>query len=445
MNFSELFHQSGQLCRFSPDGKYLASAVDYRLVIRNTDTLQIENVFSCIDSINYIEWSNDSGFILCAMIKRSVVQVWSVEQPEWICKINEGPAGLNKAIWSPDGRHILTTADFNIRITVWSLLSKSVSYIRYPKQCEKSVAFSNNGKFMALAERRDCSDFISIFACDNWTLLKNFECDTEDLAGVNWSPNDWVLCVWESELKYKVLIYHPDGSCLSKYSAYNWALGIKSISWSPTSQFLVIGSYDEKVRILNNRTWQKLIEFSHPATIDEENVAVYKEIETKTPSAPLDLDPPTASLFNAQSRYECQVLPVEIPVVKPNVNKAHPKIGVSTCSFSPDSKYMFTRNDNMPCVLWIWEIKRLSLCAALMQAAPIKCVKWDPVRTRLALCTGNNKLYMWSPEGSLSVDVPAGRFNVQSIIWHPSGDSLLLLDKDMMCVLINADNRERES
>ena len=36
----------------------------------------------------------------------------------------------------------------------------------------------------------------------------------------------------------------------------------------------------------------------------------------------------------------------------------------------------------------------------------ISAMDWDPTESRLALCTGNNKVYMWSPAGSLSVDVP---------------------------------------
>ena len=47
--------------------------------------------------------------------------------------------------------------------------------------------------------------------------------------------------------QYKILLYSVDGRCLAKYSAYENALGVKSIAWSPTSQFLAIGSYDEKV------------------------------------------------------------------------------------------------------------------------------------------------------------------------------------------------------
>ena len=34
------------------------------------------------------------------------------------------------------------------------------------------LAFSLGGKYLALAERRDCKDFVSIFACATWQLVK---------------------------------------------------------------------------------------------------------------------------------------------------------------------------------------------------------------------------------------------------------------------------------
>lgn len=32
--------------------------------------------------------------------------------------------------------------------------------------------FSRDGSYMALAERRDCKDYVSIFVCDDWHLLR---------------------------------------------------------------------------------------------------------------------------------------------------------------------------------------------------------------------------------------------------------------------------------
>lgn len=33
-------------------------------------------------------------YVLCGLYSRGIVQVWSVEDPEWACKIDEGPAGI---------------------------------------------------------------------------------------------------------------------------------------------------------------------------------------------------------------------------------------------------------------------------------------------------------------------------------------------------------------
>eukprot|EP00073_Rattus_norvegicus_P046890 XP_017449038.1 PREDICTED: WD repeat-containing protein WRAP73 isoform X1 [Rattus norvegicus] len=279
MNFSESFKLSGLLCRFSPDGKYLASCVQYRLVVRDVTTLQILQLYTCLDQIQHIEWSADSLFILCAMYRRGIVQVWSLEQPEWHCKIDEGSAGLVASCWSPDGRHILNTTEFHLRITVWSLCTKSVSYIKYPKACQQGLTFTRDGRYLALAERRDCRDYVSIFVCSDWQLLRHFDTDTQDLTGIEWAPNGCVLAAWDTCLEYKVLLYSLDGRLLSAYCAYEWSLGIKSVAWSPSSQFLAIGSYDGKVRLLNHVTWKMITEFGHPAAINNPKTVVYKEAE----------------------------------------------------------------------------------------------------------------------------------------------------------------------
>nr|XP_035163367.1 WD repeat-containing protein WRAP73 isoform X2 [Callithrix jacchus] len=411
MNFSEVFKLSGLLCKFSPDGKYLASCVQYRLVVRDVNTLQIVQLYTCLDQIQHIEWSADSLFILCAMYKRGLVQVWSLEQPEWHCKIDEGSAGLVASCWSPDGRHILNTTEFHLRITVWSLCTKSVSYIKYPKACLQGTTFTRDGRYMALAERRDCKDYVSIFVCSDWQLLR-----------------------------YKVLLYSLDGRLLSAYSAYEWSLGIKSVAWSPSSQFLAVGSYDGKVRILNHVTWKMITEFEHPVAINNPKIVVYKEAE-KSPQLGLgclSFPPPRAGagpLPTSESKYEIASVPVSLQTLKPVTDRANPKIGIGMLAFSPDSYFLATRNDNVPNAVWVWDIQKLRLFAVLEQLSPVRTFQWDPKQPRLAICTGGSRVYLWSPAGCLSVQVPGeGDFAVLSLCWHLSGDSIALLSKDHFCL-----------
>ncbi|KAL8198506.1 UNVERIFIED_CONTAM: WD repeat-containing protein wrap73 [Gekko kuhli] len=470
MNFSECFKLSGQLCKFSPDGKCLASGVQYRLVVRSTETLQILQLFTCLDQIQYIEWSSDSLFILCAMYKRGVVQVWSLEQPDWHCKIDEGSAGLVASCWSPDGRHILNTTEFHgksdfvervgdgkdckkkqlvrlrgqlqcqLRITVWSLCTKSVSYIKYPKACQQGIAFTKDGRYMALAERRDCKDYISLFVCSDWQLLRHFDTETQDVAGIEWAPNGCVLAVWDTCLEYKILLYSLDGRLLSTYRAYEWSLGVKSVSWSPSSQFLAIGSYDERVRILNHVTWKKIAEFEHPVTVASPRIVVYKETE-KSPAVEMDklLFPPSksaaSSLFSTKSKYEIAQLPVSLHHVKPAVDRANPRIGVGMLAFSSDNCFLATRNDNIPNTVWIWDMQKMKLFVVLEQLCAVQLFQWDPCRSRLAICTANSRVYLWSSAGCVSVQIPMeGDFQVVSLCWHSSGDSMALISKENFCM-----------
>ena len=62
-----------------------------------------------------------------------------------------------------------------------------------------------------------------------------------------------------------------------------------------------------------------------------------------------------------------------------------------------------------------------------------RCAVWDPTRSRLLLCTGKNKLYMWSQEGCSIINVPLKDFKVRSLKWNPHGGSLILMDKNKFC------------
>ncbi len=338
--------------------------------------------------------------------------------------------------WTPDSRHILTTAEFQLRITLWSLSNKTVSYIKYPKLAKGGLDFTSDGAFMALAERRDSKDFVSLFSCKEWKLVQNFPVDTVDLAGLKWSPDDKVLCVWESSLYYKLLLYSSEGQCLSSFSAYENALGIKTVRWSPTGQFLAIGSFDQQLRLLNHVTWKPLIECHHPSSIcEQDSVVVYKETENKYVSGRSKTSI-AATLYPSQSKYEPQDFPFSVPSSKPDSDKPNPKLGVGLVKFSADGVYVATRNDNMSNTVWIWDLTKLKLVAMLVQLSSVSDFTWEPVQSRLAICTGNGKLYLWSPAGCVSVTVPVDSTNltVSKLVWHPTGSALALIGSSHFCV-----------
>ena len=92
----------------------------------------------------------------------------------------------------------------------------------------------------------------------------------QDLADLKWSPDGGAICAVDTVLQYQVLVYKPTGELVQTYRPYEDALGVKSLSWSPNGNLLALGSYDERARLLNNVTWQRLAECEHPEEVCRE-------------------------------------------------------------------------------------------------------------------------------------------------------------------------------
>ncbi|BBG98194.1 Transducin/WD40 repeat-like superfamily protein [Prunus dulcis] len=412
--------------------------------------IRVVQLFSCLDKISYIEWAIDSEYILCGLYKRPMIQAWSLAQPEWTCKIDEGPAGIGYARWSPDSRHILTTSDFQLRLTVWSLLNTACVHVQWPKHPSKGVSFTKDGKFAAICTRRDCKDYINLLSCHTWEIMGVFAVDTLDLSDTEWSPDDSAIVIWDSPLEYKVLIYSPDGRCLYKYQAYESGLGVKSVSWSPCGQFLAVGSYDQMLRVLNHLTWKTFAEFMHLSTVRAPCcAAVFKEVDE-----PLLLDMSELCLSDdfAQAMMmllkdiselgtrlqKCPLVCLSRSLLQTNLTPNKELSGdalrnLGLMSWSSDSQYICTRNDSMPSILWIWDIRHLELATILVQKDPIRAAVWDPTCTRLVVCTGSSHLYMWTPAGAYCVSIPLPQFSIVDLKWNSDGSCLLLKDKESFC------------
>ncbi|KAK2584061.1 hypothetical protein KPH14_006509 [Odynerus spinipes] len=95
----------------------------------------------------YIEWAPNDEYILCANIKKAVIQVYSVNFPQWKYKLIEGSAGLESVTWSPDSKHILTLSECNIQLSIWSLEDNNVLHIpKLKSSVFNKLMFSPNDK-----------------------------------------------------------------------------------------------------------------------------------------------------------------------------------------------------------------------------------------------------------------------------------------------------------
>ena len=95
------------------------------------------------------------------------------------------------------------------------------------------------------AQRVDCKEYINLVSCQDWKTQIRIALNTSDMEDLAWSPTGSCFVVWDTPLAYYLRIYSVTGQCLAAFSAYQDALGIKSISWAPGGQRIAIGSYDE--------------------------------------------------------------------------------------------------------------------------------------------------------------------------------------------------------
>jgi len=413
-SFMIIPNSSSRLSRLSPDGVYLASVSSKtKLTVykrkgndgvvnksdHNVDELLspefiVCSIFTCQDNVDYIQWSPDSELVFAAQLKSAIVQVYSPDQPEFRCKITEGVAGLSHAAWAPDSRHLLTHADFNLHITIWNLTTQQSMTVLKPKS-HMASSFSNCGSYFAVATRNERKDSINVIRCNNntndsglWESESNFNVPTLDLAALAWSPDNGSIVVQDSCLRHSILVYSPFGDCLAKYSAYTDALGVRCILFNKTGSFLAVGNYDQSVRMLNSLTWQENMELKHvhpkflsPTDVITNQFALYDQCEYNEEE------------FMKLNTFENLV----IDYVAVDETKLVPKIGISFMEFNFDGTLLVTKNENIPNMLWIWDVSIGVLVCVVKTIQPIRCIQWSPAESLLCFVIGSQYLHFWSP------------------------------------------------
>ncbi|KAG6832303.1 hypothetical protein H0H92_003536 [Tricholoma furcatifolium] len=304
MDFTEIYRQSSSLVAFSPGAQFILTAVDDRLIVRRTDTLQIARTWLLDASpspthasfsvkskpypasnsdhahkacITHIGWSCDSHSILAACAKRGVVHLKQLQDEAWTGRIDCGAEGsvnllllflparrrLVKAEWAPDGRTILCFSEWGLRVTLWSLVTGTATYIQFPAYPDKGYAFRGDGRCFILAERHKSKETLGVYDVSNsYKLIRHFPLPTTSLSSLSLSPAGSHLAVWEGPLEYKLYVLNLAGSIVTTFSPdRDPGLGIRCVGWHPSGSYLALGGWDDKVHILDALTWTPVATF----------------------------------------------------------------------------------------------------------------------------------------------------------------------------------------
>lgn len=175
--FSDLVLGTNTL--ISPSSKYLAIVSNSRLTVRDSETLGIIHIFPGVDTIDKVMFSPDSQYIMMCTFRRNTVQIFSLLDGDWRCRINEGVASIVNAQWTPDSRGVITESDFGIQLSVWSLIDSTSHYMLKPKESFYSNSTTGGSTVTALSNPLRSIQLVSspdVFIQQYSTLLSGKRC-----------------------------------------------------------------------------------------------------------------------------------------------------------------------------------------------------------------------------------------------------------------------------
>ncbi|KAI0320374.1 YVTN repeat-like/Quino protein amine dehydrogenase [Amylostereum chailletii] len=466
MDFTEIYKQSNSLVDFSRGAHFILTAVADRLIVRRADTFQIARSWPIHTSpspthsavsprptrqpssdsgspspISHIGWSSDSEYVFAACAKSGVVFVFCMRDEAWNARIDAGAEGLVKAEWALDGRHIICFSEWALRVSVWSLITGTATYIQYPLHPERGYTFRSDGRYFILAERHKSKDTLGVYdTADSYKLVRHYPLPTSSLSSLSLSPTGNHVAVWEGPLEYKLFILSLTGEVLGSFSPDpDPGFGVRNVAWHPSGMFLAVAGWDEKIYVLEHLTWSKV------ATL---------ELGTRVPVGTTVWREPTNWLEATEGRgflsYERLQGPHPLNLVRTDPSKPNPKSGVAQLEFNKTGTALLARFDNTPTAIHLFAFPSPGdpfsprLRSVLLHTKPVMHARWNPLRKgSLAATCGGRALYTWSDEwvsdnGSEEemaecIGIPAKRFEARDVHWAPDGKGLVLVDKETFC------------
>ncbi|GAA6005271.1 hypothetical protein JCM11491_002641 [Sporobolomyces phaffii] len=386
-------HSTSHLIPSSP--ATIVSVHASKLILRSSSTLQIIRTWSLVQAQPPSPTSSapaftlsisprDPHYILAHHHKLQTAWVLDPASDDPVAKLQVGKVeGCSGMAWdqtAAEGHTVLVWAENHLRVSLFRLSSEPTTktlQIQSPKlnySLDGGHSFSE--RYFALLERHQNRDCLAIYdPRSNWALLRNIVIPdpTSDLVGLKWAPRGGhYLATWSSITHYYLHIFTPDGRLIKTFEPYStsastatgeeqrrtgdasgWVgLGIRVVEWSPDGEFLAIGGYDGKIRILSRAaSWNVVSELACPSKITANSTTIWKEpgagwVEKTLGRGIISFDRVEAS---SRSAY---VLANDI--VPPDTTKPFPKMGWSKLRWSDDGRWLVGHNQSYPNHLFVF-------------------------------------------------------------------------------------------
>lgn len=131
-----------------------------------------------------------------------------------------------------------------------NVLTRDKYLLENPKFGSFDKGFKQYGRYLAVLERNDAKDILSIYDVQEWSCHKSIYLDSTDSADLAFSKDGRFIFVWESIVNSKIYIYDLNGKFVKDFSL---AEPIKKIDFS--DHFCAICTASTNVYLLSTTSW----------------------------------------------------------------------------------------------------------------------------------------------------------------------------------------------
>jgi WD40 repeat protein len=273
-----------QAIAISSDGKLLAAGGDFGEVC--VWNLRSNRMVHCFPSgvVGALAFSPNNGTLIVAAPYRRVVQCWDINRGALIRTLEGHKQHINSAIFSPDGKRILSCGDDGL-IIVWDAESgKKLTQLSESRESISSLAISPDGRVLATGGKEGT---ITIWNLKTSKQLCRWQGDEVGVRCIAFSPDGrklgsggfgpGLVSLWDTQTYQQIrqystiagcgaaIVFSPDGKSLacagplirlwSSESGKDLSppllheASVKCMAFHPEGQLLATGSDDKTIRL----------------------------------------------------------------------------------------------------------------------------------------------------------------------------------------------------